>query len=140
MYRVLLALDDDVDRATAAATAVTELPCSETDLDVTVLYVYEHHEAPGEVPADPDVDDERAFPESVPTAVDALDEAGVDATVRREHGDPAPSITTIADEIDADCIAMCGRRRSPTGKVLFGSVTQAVMLSVDQPVHVVLSD
>lgn len=141
MYRVLLALDGDEDRARAAADAVAALPCSETDIDVTILNVFEHFEVGDEtIASSEDVYDETDVPESVTIAADALAEADIDATIRREHGDPAPSITTIAEEIDADCIAMCGRKRSPTGKVLFGSVTQAVLLSADQPVHVVVED
>ena len=35
---------------------------------------------------------------------------------------------------------MSGRRRSPTGKALFGSITQYVLLNADQPVITAMVD
>jgi nucleotide-binding universal stress UspA family protein len=49
-------------------------------------------------------------------------------------GDEAASIVTYADECDARYVVMGGRRRSPLGKVMFGSVTQSVLLNIDRPV------
>ena len=51
-------------------------------------------------------------------------------------GDPADAIISTADELDADMIVLAARKRTPTGKVLFGSVTQAVLLGTDRPVLV----
>lgn len=138
MYRVLLALDADEDRAAKAAEAVVALPCSDQEVEVEILNVFEKFEVRGEgtVRSDQfyDADD---YPESVDIATAALEEAGVDVTQRREHGEPTETIVETADDIDADCIAMAGRKRTPTGKVIFGSVTQSVLLSASRPVHVV---
>ena len=49
-------------------------------------------------------------------------------------GDPAEEISSYAEEVDARFVVLGGRRRSPTGKALFGSVTQKVMLSASVPV------
>ena len=55
----------------------------------------------------------------------------------RRCGDPATEILDTADEVDADLIALAGRRkRSPAGKALFGSTTQAVILETDRSVLV----
>lgn len=44
-------------------------------------------------------------------------------------GNPAEEIVRYAREHDAEYIVVSGRKRSPVGKVLFGSVTQSVLLS-----------
>ena len=49
-------------------------------------------------------------------------------------GDPAEGISSYAEEVDTRFVVLGGRRRSPTGKALFGSVTQKVMLSASVPV------
>ncbi len=49
-------------------------------------------------------------------------------------GDPATEIVSYAGEIEADLISLAGRKRSPAGKAIFGSVSQAVFLNADRPV------
>jgi len=61
-------------------------------------------------------------------------EAGVSVTTRSEGGDPAEIIVQVAREIDADLIVMGGRKRSSLGSLLFGSVSQAVILDTIRPV------
>ena len=55
--------------------------------------------------------------------------------------DPRGRVGDIADEIVAEAeaedprfLVISGRRRSPTGKALFGNTTQQVLLNVDCPV------
>ena len=68
---------------------------------------------------------------AVDPAVDHRRDA-VDLEVR--VGDPAAEITSYADEVEARYLVVGGRRRSPTGKALFGSVTQQVMIGSSVPV------
>lgn len=49
-------------------------------------------------------------------------------------GDPASEIVNYAAEQDAHYIVVGGRQRSPTGKAVFGSVTQSILLNADRPV------
>lgn len=49
-------------------------------------------------------------------------------------GDPAEELATYAEEADARYLVVGGRKRSPTGKALFGSVTQQVMFEAAMPV------
>lgn len=140
MYRVLLPVDEDVQRARLAAETVTDRPGAD-ELAVVVLNVFESFEvSDGEWESvdSEDVWDEEAYPASVDAAVEHLEDAGVSVTRRREHGDPAEEILAVAEEVGADAIVMSGRRRSPAGKVLFGSVTQSVLLDADRPVTVSL--
>lgn len=49
-------------------------------------------------------------------------------------GYPAREITEYADEQDARYVVIGGRKQSPVGKVLFGSVAQAILLEAERPV------
>ena len=44
------------------------------------------------------------------------------------------AIVTVADELDAARIVVGGRRRTPAGKVLFGSTAQRILLDAPCPV------
>ena len=63
-----------------------------------------------------------------------LDEAGVDYSIRGAVGDHADEVVGIASAVEADRVVVGGRRRSPTGKAVFGSVAQEVILSSPCPV------
>lgn len=62
------------------------------------------------------------------------------ASPRGRVGEPVEGILAEADRLDARYVVVGGRKRSPAGKVLFGSTTQAVLLSADRPVVATLSD
>lgn len=49
-------------------------------------------------------------------------------------GDPASEIVTYAEENDARYIVISPGKKSQTGKLLFGSVAQSVLLNADCPV------
>lgn len=66
--------------------------------------------------------------------VEKFEQASVDYTIRGEIGKPEDVIVRVAESIDADRVFVGGRNRSPTGKAVFGSVSQAVMLSSPCPV------
>lgn len=71
---------------------------------------------------------------------DALDDAGIQFTWHGRVGDPGESVVELADELDADLVVVGGRRRSPTGKAVFGSISQEVLLNAPCPVTFVRSD
>lgn len=140
MYRILLPVDSDEQRAISAAEVVAALPRAAEEVHVTILNVQSRVDVTDEgrrVSSD-EWYDEEDFP-SVMVDVEAfLEEQGVSASMRREHADPASAILEVADEIGANQIVMCGHRRTPVGKVLFGSVTQSVLLNASVPVTVTL--
>lgn len=49
-------------------------------------------------------------------------------------GDPGDEILSLADELDARYLVIGGRKRTPAGKAIFGSVTQRVILDSERPV------
>ncbi|MDS0297653.1 universal stress protein [Halogeometricum sp. S1BR25-6] len=69
-----------------------------------------------------------------------LDEAGVEYGIRGRVGEHGESIVNLAKNVDADRVIVGGRRRSPAGKAVFGSVAQEVMLSAPCPVTFVRAD
>lgn len=70
----------------------------------------------------------------VGAAAERLDAAGVDYVVRGALGDVADAILSRTDSEDADIVVVGGRNRSATGKALFGSTAQRVLLQADVPV------
>lgn len=71
-------------------------------------------------------------------AREAATDVGEDPVAVGRVGDPADQIVQYAIEKDASYIVVGGRKRSPTGKAIFGSVTQSVLLDADRPVVTIL--
>lgn len=63
-----------------------------------------------------------------------------DFHARGRVGEPTPEIISVAEEVGARYVVIGGRKRTPTGKALFGSITQSVLLNADRPVVTVMSD
>lgn len=70
---------------------------------------------------------------------DALDDYDRDA-VRAvgRIGEPADSILSVANAHDVRYVVVGGKKRSPTGKAIFGSVTQSVLLNAEVPTVTVM--
>ena len=126
MYRILLAVDDVERRARSCAETVAELPGPPDDKRVSILYSFTENPTGASA----------TRVGSVREARDVLADAGIETEIDESSGDPADTIIDVADRIDADLIALAGRKRSPAGKALFGSVTQSVILNTDRPVLV----
>jgi nucleotide-binding universal stress UspA family protein len=69
-----------------------------------------------------------------------LDDAGMEYEFRGGVGEHGEEIVRIATDVDADLVIVGGRKRSPTGKAVFGSTAQHVMLEAPCPVCFVRSD
>lgn len=142
MYRVLLSVDKNEERAVNIAEAVAELSRNSADYDVVLLNVFEEFEVGDEAGSvkSEEYYDETDFPNSIDTVEGVLEEAGLSVSKRREHGQPAETILNVANELNVDLIAIGGRKRSPTGKAIFGSVSQSVLLGADIPVLITMMD
>jgi nucleotide-binding universal stress UspA family protein len=69
-----------------------------------------------------------------------LDDAGVDYEIRGAVGDYSEQVVSVAEALEADLVLVGGRKRSPTGKAVFGSVAQEILLSAPCPVTFVRAD
>jgi len=125
MKHILLPVDTSEDRASAQAETVVEL----FDPDNTIAHLFHVFSDNPEGASISQV-------ASVRHAAEVLEETGVEVEYREASGDPAEHIIRLGEELDADAICIAGRKRSPAGKVLFGSVSQEVILGTDHPVLV----
>jgi nucleotide-binding universal stress UspA family protein len=124
MYRVLVALDTDRERALAQADAVASLPGATEEVAAVLLHVFQDNP---EGQSAPRLD-------GVRHAAAVLDEHDIDYEYGETSGDPTTEILAAADDRDVDLLCLSGRRRTPAGKAIFGSVTQSVILEADRPV------
>lgn len=129
MYRILVGLDTDEDRAREQASMIASLPGSD---EITAVLTHVFQENP----------EGRSVHQlaSVRHVASVLDEHDIDYEYHETSGEPASELIATADELDVDMICVSGRRRTPTGKVIFGSVTQSVILGTDKPVVTVSPD
>ncbi|MXV62714.1 universal stress protein [Natronorubrum sp. JWXQ-INN-674] len=124
MYQILVGVDTDADRAMAQASMIESLPGPTDEITAVLAHVFQENPEGRSIP---EVD-------GVRHAAAAFDERGIDYEYYEASGDPAPELIKAADDIDADMVCLSGRKRTPTGKVVFGSVTQSVILGTDRPV------
>ncbi|WP_434521882.1 universal stress protein [Halorubrum sp. AS12] len=125
MYNVLLGIGlDDEPRAIAQAEAVVDLPRASDEVTAHLCHVFRDNP-------------EGASVHQIGTvrrAREVLEDAGVDCAHYEASGDPGEELLAAADDVGADAICVSGRKRSPAGKVVFGSTTQALVLNADRPV------
>lgn len=150
MYRVLLPVDRNESRARAQVEAVLDLPVAAGDLTVDIVHVHKDVSTTdaewaaggsfSETFAEEMAEEVRnidRIPSSVETAIDLLESSNLEFAVHERSGEPAKEILELAAELDSNATILGVGRRSPVGKVLFGSVVQAVIIDSDRPVTVV---
>lgn len=138
---ILLAVgQEDEDRAKRLAETAIEI-AEPTGAHVVLSHVFTEREF-SEVVDQLDFDaNTTAHPSDVAsrhvttrTVAQSLDATDVEYEIRGSVGDRGETIVDLAEETGADRVIVGGRRRSPTGKAVFGSTAQAVMLSSPCPV------
>lgn len=134
MYRVLMPVDTDADRAIGQAEFVVALPAANESIHTIVLFVF--HGEGDELPEELHGFESATRIRSVRRASEFFDHHGVDHTVIEESGDTAADIIADAETHDVNAIVLGSRKRSPVGKALFGSVTQSVLRNTSRPVVV----
>jgi nucleotide-binding universal stress UspA family protein len=142
---ILLAVGPgDKDRAEALAEAVVEV-AKPAGSNVVIAHVFTESEFTNatkrlEFDTNAQPDEVAKRHQTVRTMSKLFDDADVSYTVRGAVGEHATKIIDLATEVEADRVVVGGRKRSPTGKAVFGSVAQAVMLDAPCPVTFVRGD
>jgi len=122
MYDVLIGIDNAEDsRAIAQAEAIVDLPTVDGAVTAHLCHVFQEN------PEGPQStryrrSDAPARPSKKPAST---------ASTTRQAATPQTNCSRRPDDIDADAICVSGRKRRPTGKAVFGSVTQDVILAAD---------
>ncbi|MFB6296532.1 MAG: universal stress protein [Halobacteriales archaeon] len=137
---VLLAVDaGDESRVDELVSAAADVVSAEGT--VVVVHAFDrgnYADLAAQMGMEPDVEsvpDDLARRHTVASTVaDRLSERGVDVSIRGTVGEGGEEIVRASEEIGADMIVVGGRRRSPSGKALFGSTAQRVLLEADAPV------
>ena len=133
MYRVLLAADGNTSRVLEQARAIASLPQAPASVEAYVLHVFDD----SAVAEDSEMLDPRRV-QAVEEAEAYLADHDVHVELLSRAGDTVSTVLQVADELDVDGIYVGGPRRSPTGKAIFGSVTQQVILNSEVPVTVTI--
>lgn len=138
---------NDADRAERLAEETLDVAVP-TGADVVLAHVFtrgEYDDALSNLEFDRQssevsADDVAQRHSTIRTLARAFDDADVDYEIRGAVGDHGDAIVDLAESVTADRVIVGGRRRSPTGKAVFGSVAQHVMLEAPCPVTFVRSD
>lgn len=130
MFTFVVGVDTDEDRARTQAETIASMPLETDEVTAVLVHSFSENREGGTV--------EQV--KSVRVAQSRLEEAGIEVTPEGYGGNAARAILNVADDYDADQIVVAGRKRTPTGKVLFGSVTQSVILDTERPVLVCSGD
>lgn len=120
MYDIIVGVDTEAERTRTQAEAIAALPGCE-DIHAILIHVF-----------DGDGGDIESV-EAVTEARSILDEAAIEVTLEGTNGDTPMALLDAAARYDADCLCVAGHKRSPTGKAIFGSVTQDVIMGTDRP-------
>jgi nucleotide-binding universal stress UspA family protein len=127
VHIILLPVEQDIDRARKQIEFVLDQPFDKDRVKCIVAYSY----------TDETSDEPVDRPRSVSMALDDLSSEGYTTEFRELNSPPSDGIKLLAEETDVDHIVMSGRKLSPAKKIVFGSVTQIVILNMDIPVTVV---
>lgn len=82
-------------------------------------------------------DSERSPDELVEEAERAVDDAGIDADIRRIEGDPGSRLVEISEREGFDEIVLGGGQTSPMGKITIGTIAEFVLLNAKTSVTLV---
>jgi nucleotide-binding universal stress UspA family protein len=131
---------NDSERTEELTTAILDI-AEPTGASVVLLHVFTERayesgiEEAGFDPKDPPSADTLASRlEGIDTITEALDAAGIDHEVHGAVGGEGETIIRETENLGGDLLYLSGRRRSPTGKAVFGSTSHRIMMNASCPV------
>lgn len=124
MYHVVVGVGPDDEQTTEKVEAIADLPASPSSVRATVVH------------ATDDPDAEPTDVGSVAEALDLFSAAGIETETVVVDDSPSDAVIQTVTAVDADCVCVGGRRRSPAGKLQLKSGSQRVILKSDVPVLV----
>lgn len=128
MYHVLMPIDTDTKRVLAQAEAVIALPAASESVKVTLLHVLEDEAE------ESSIQQLTAGDRVIEYLTEERSVASLDTESKR--GDVTTEILNAAEAHDVDALILGGRKRSPMGSLLFGSITTDVLLHTERPVTI----
>jgi nucleotide-binding universal stress UspA family protein len=133
-YHVLVPIDTNERRVNRQIDHVLSLPDAPDSVRATLLHV--HATVSGDAGTER-IGDRIEETDVVEGAQTRLADGDIEVEYREEEGDVADTIIEVTERLAPDVVVVAGRKRSPVGKALFGSVSQRVILNADCAVTVV---
>lgn len=138
---VLLAVGGASDDRYGRLAAITEDIVEGSDATVVLGHVFTEDDYAETVDRLEFDDDTEVSPDTVAgrnvpirTLRERFQTSGIDVRHRGAVGNRAAQVVSLAEEEEADLVVVGGRRRSPTGKAVFGSTAQEILLDAPCPV------
>lgn len=133
----------NADNQTRLLDAVTDIAVA-TGASVVLAKAYEQSEYKKRVEelefeSQPSTDDVAQRSQTVREIGATLQESVVEYEVRGVVGEEGTAFVDLAEAVDSDILYIQGKGRSPTGKALFGSTVQTILLNAPCPVTYVRS-
>lgn len=138
----VIAAVDQSDRAPLVVNQAREL-ADEYGVELHVVHVGQFsvgNLATDSTQDDTDMEDVRREAREIATEVGSREIARDDFKPVGLVGNPAEAIIEYSEEQDPEYIVVSGRKQSPVGKAVFGSVTQSLLLNADRPIVTVMAD
>lgn len=139
---VLAAVDSDRERSNRPLLIAHEL-AQDLDEELVVLHVLPQETAERRIDNRADYYLDDAQEDARVIAQEVIEKTlgdSADVRARGRVGAPAEEIIEATARDRVRYLVIGGRRRTPVGKALFGSVTQSILLEADKPVMSVMEE